>query len=302
MDDFSLSYTAKSAKENCKALAPVVNSLIDDAAKQGVFFDPGKTELIHFTNKGNSDTPMTIGGKVIQPKPLVRWLGVYFDNRLAFKSHIEKRLNLATSAFFGLQRLTNTQKGLNSQATRKLYTSCITSIAEYGAPIWWSKKTPKSTLGLFQRLQNQAIRLILGAFKGSPSKALELEAGIPPPEIRLEKHCNRYALRALSFNPIHPIRKIYTEEAADELGPPDDSVDIRYIRPYTQLLSLITRIKAISPPNIQFEQSYQMKPWDTFPASFIISKEEKEKETANCKMVEGDEHKLQRKFKGEERR
>ncbi len=38
MDDFSLSYTAKSAKENCKALAPVVNSLIDDAAKQGVFF------------------------------------------------------------------------------------------------------------------------------------------------------------------------------------------------------------------------------------------------------------------------
>ena len=40
---------------------------------------------------------------------------------------------------------------------------------------------------------------MLGAFKGSPTKALELEAALPPPEIRFEKLCNMYALRMLRF-------------------------------------------------------------------------------------------------------
>ena len=34
---------------------------------------------------------------------------------------------------------------------------------------------------------NMATRHMLGAFKGSPTRALELEAAIPPPEIRFEK-------------------------------------------------------------------------------------------------------------------
>ena len=47
---------------------------------------------------------------------------------------------------------------------------------------------------------------ILGAFKGSPIRAMEIEASLPPPETRLNKICRAYALRTIDFNKQHAIR------------------------------------------------------------------------------------------------
>ncbi|KAF2837394.1 hypothetical protein M501DRAFT_163962 [Patellaria atrata CBS 101060] len=52
----------------------------------------------------------------------------------------------------------------------------------------------------YQTLQNKALMMILGAFKTSPSMAMEIEAGLPPPAVRFEKLCNSYALRTLKFH------------------------------------------------------------------------------------------------------
>ena len=189
-----------SARKNYKALEGITASLIAEAETQGVQFDPGKTELIHFTTQR---TPITIGvtvsGLVIAPKQLVRWLGIWFDPKLAFKAHIEKRVNQALGAFLGLQRLASTQKGLSFRALRQLYIACITTIADYGVPVWYTGRQQQGLVQRFQRLQNQALPKILGAFKGSPFRALELESAILPPEVRFEKACLGYALRTLLF-------------------------------------------------------------------------------------------------------
>jgi hypothetical protein len=55
-------------------------------------------------------------------------------------------------------------------------------------------------------LQNSALRQILGAFRGSPIKAMEIEAAIPPVHLRADKLCNQYAIRVLSLAKNHPIR------------------------------------------------------------------------------------------------
>jgi hypothetical protein len=44
-------------------------------------------------------------GFIVPPKPVVKWLGVYFDYRLTFKPHIEKRLNLTHAAGEAMQWL-----------------------------------------------------------------------------------------------------------------------------------------------------------------------------------------------------
>ena len=75
---------------------------------------------------------------------------------------------------------------------RQLYIACVTSIADFGTQLWWNDKTTQKTIQKFQKLQNIAIRRILGAFKGSPSKALKIKAAIPPPEVRFKKACNDY--------------------------------------------------------------------------------------------------------------
>ncbi len=84
-----------------------------------------------------------------------------------------------------------------------MYIACITSIVDYGVPIWWNNQ--KHLLEKFQRLQNAALRTILGAFKTSPTKAMEIEAVIPPSRVRFEKTCYNYAVRIMQMNLMHPI-------------------------------------------------------------------------------------------------
>ena len=49
----------------------------------------------------------------------------------------------------------------------------------------------------FQKLQNIALRKMLGAFKTSPINAMELEASIPPFKIKFKRMCKNYAWRTL---------------------------------------------------------------------------------------------------------
>src|SRR6266498_913139 len=106
-------------------------------------------------------------------------------NMARFKTEFQgicgKKVAQATRIFHQIKRLSNTERGLSFQAIRQLYIACITSIADYGVPIWWNNQ--KHLLEKFQRLQNAALRTILGTFKTSPIKVMEIEAAIPPPRV-----------------------------------------------------------------------------------------------------------------------
>ena len=93
---------------------------------------------------------------------------------------------------------------------------------------------------------------MLGAFRGSPSQAIEIKASIPPPRIRFKKLCNNYTLRILKFKENYIIKKVYIEEISkdrDELAASSSSSSspknstIKYLlQPKTQLLSLTSRV------------------------------------------------------------
>ena len=89
-------------------------------------------------------------------------------------------------------------------------------MADIRVPLWYTNKRQGYVLNQYQRLQNMAIKHMLGAFKGSPTKALELEAVLPPVDIRFEKLCNMYALRTLRFQPNYPIIKTLIDLTEDE--------------------------------------------------------------------------------------
>ena len=86
--------------------------------------------------------------------------------------------------FMALSRLGNTERGLSQSesALRQLYKSCITTVADFGAEVWWNQQKTQNLP--FQRLQNQAMRKIAGAFKTTPIAALEAELGLPPADLR----------------------------------------------------------------------------------------------------------------------
>ena len=89
----------------------------------------------------------------------------------------------ARSAFNRMARLANSEKGLTPFAMRQLYTACITSVADYGSPIWW--KGQAQLKRPLQALQNLGLRKILGVFKTAPILPMEVEAALLPSSIRL---------------------------------------------------------------------------------------------------------------------
>src|SRR5204862_7981635 len=95
---------------------------------------------------------------------------------------VEKKTTQALKLLNQIERLSNTERGLSFQAMRQLYIACISSIADYGVPVWWNNQ--KNMLEKFQKLQNIALRKMLGAFQTSSINAIELEASISSSKIR----------------------------------------------------------------------------------------------------------------------
>ena len=250
-----------------------VDSLIVAAKVRGVYFNHKKTELIHFSTQREPITEgLTVAGLAITPMPLVRWLGIWFDSKLTFEPHITKRINLATAAFLGLQRMASTQKGLSYRAMRQLYIACRTAIADYGVPVWYKGPRQGKRIRLYQRLQNMALPKILGAFSGSPIRAMELEAAIPPPEVRFQKACLGYSLRTLYFQNNHPIRQAYNKAIRDDLADSGSDLGaISYIQPTTQLYSLLHRLKEVVGQhwNIERQRASWQAPWAKPPTVII---------------------------------
>jgi ribonuclease HI len=286
IDDFCIAASSNSAAKNCRSLQTTVQKLFSLAREQAVQFDPGKTELIHFTTQKTTITDsIEVESIAIEPKPVIRWLGIWFDSKLTFKAHIEKKVNSATAAFYNIQRLGNTQKGLSSKALRLLYVACVSSVSDYGVQLWWKGLAGKqaSLTTPFQRLQNLATARITGAFKGSPQRALELEAGLLPPSIRFEKACTRYSLRTLLFQSNHPITEAITRPVRDELAGEESDTALRaYLQPNKrlQLQILATKLDGLVYKNWNIEKirAQWAAPWAAKPkANITISKSSKAK-------------------------
>ena len=106
-------------------------------------FDMEKTELIHFHSKRSFDLKnevysVKIKELIIQPKGLVKWLGIWLDSKLTFKQHVEKKITQVLKILNQIERLSNTKKKLSFQAIRQLYITYILLVADYGVPIWWN--------------------------------------------------------------------------------------------------------------------------------------------------------------------
>ena len=112
----------------------------------------------------------------------------------------------AMRVFMALSRLGNTERGLSQSALRQLYQSCITTVADFGAEVWWNQQ--KTQCRPFQWLQNQAMRKIAGAFKTTPIAALEAELGLPPANLRLDRIQRAYATRLLTLPENHPVLEL----------------------------------------------------------------------------------------------
>jgi hypothetical protein len=117
---------------------------------------------------------------------------MWLDRKLTFKKHTEIKCAAATRAFHLIYRLSNTSKSLSFQAIRQLYISCVKAIGAYGVPYWWNHNYAR--IKGFERLQNSALKTILGQFRTIPIAPMKIEAAIPPIRIQFDRITKFYGV------------------------------------------------------------------------------------------------------------
>jgi len=91
----------------------IISKILIDA---GLVMEHSKTELFHFTRARHPPNPSinlsSVGGSVISPKPIWRYLGFYFDRKLNFNYHTHFYATKCLSTLSAMKMLGNSSRGL----------------------------------------------------------------------------------------------------------------------------------------------------------------------------------------------
>ena len=123
------------------------NVILSLLLKFSLIVEHGKTDVFHFSRlHGAFDLPplnlSPIGGPLLLPKEIWKYLGFIFDYKLIFRNHIDFYSNKAISTIKYMKFLGNLSRGINPLQKRRLYRCCALPIILYGFLLWYYNKAP----------------------------------------------------------------------------------------------------------------------------------------------------------------
>ena len=193
-DDTDILTTSRSIPENCRNLERAHDICINWAKRHGARFAPEKYKLIHFAKSKrvqNLDHPIRIEGFDGKPCDGLRVLGLWIDKGLTYRKHVQRAALSAQQKLHQTTRIVQSTWGLAFQHAKQIYTAVIRPTLAYAAPVWCknAKGEPPSAdlLQPLQRVHNQGVRKILGAYRAASGASLEHESGVPPLDLYLEQ-------------------------------------------------------------------------------------------------------------------
>ena len=202
VDDFSITCSRNMVSIE-RQLQLCLNKVEKWSDENGFKFSKTKNVCIHFCNKRklHPDPILTMYNSQILVVSQTKFLGVIFDNKLNFKAHINYIHQKCEKAMNLLKVVSKMDWGADRSVLMRLHHTFVYSRLEYGCAVFSSAR--KSYLKKFEPIQNQGLRICLGALRTSPMQSLNVEANEPPLYLRFDKLCIQYALK-LRSNPDNP--------------------------------------------------------------------------------------------------
>ena len=97
--------------------------------KHGVQFEKSKYVLVHYTRNSRQETKakVTVDGTTIEASNEARYLGVIFDKKLNFKSHLQPVVKKGTRAALAQSGIAKSNWGVQYTHAWQLFISVITA-------------------------------------------------------------------------------------------------------------------------------------------------------------------------------
>ena len=148
------------------------------------------------------------------PIPPNKFLGLIFDRNLSFIPHITNLKKKCQKALNLLKVVSHQNWGADKDTILTLYRAIVRSKLDYGSIVYGSARP--SYLKKLEPIQNQALRLALGAFHTSPIPSLNALCSEPPLSVRRTKLYLSYSSKLVG-NPQNPAyKKIFKNTYKDK--------------------------------------------------------------------------------------
>ena len=126
----------------------VVTNLLD---KFSLIVEHLKTDVFHFSRLYGLFNPLplnlsSLGGPILSPKSLWKYLGFIFDRKLIFHQYIDFYSNKVLSSVKCMKLLGNSSHSITPMQKRLLYRCCILLLVLYGFQLWFYHHAPLAYL------------------------------------------------------------------------------------------------------------------------------------------------------------
>ena len=161
-----------------------------------------KSNLVLFTKCRNLPgvKELLLFGNPIPQVDEVKYLGVILDKKLNWNAHLEDRYKRAIKIFFQCRKIIGTNWGLKPKYALWLFNMIIRPIVTYASLVWWPKVNQISAQNVLSKIQRIACLCITGAFKTTPTRALEVILDMRPLHIQIKAEAMSSAYRLSSLN------------------------------------------------------------------------------------------------------
>ena len=203
VDDLAVYVTSYDAVSACNFLQKSINKINKWANENGFKFSASKTVAVRFTRSTRKETVpnLILNDNLIPYEKEVKFLGMIFDSKLTWASHIDFLKIKVKKSLNILKVVAGFDWGADKKSLLRLYDSLCRSKLEYGCQIYSSACATK--LKDLDVVHHTGLRICSGAFKTSPVESLYVEADELPLDLRREELGLRYAikLRGTNSNP-----------------------------------------------------------------------------------------------------
>lgn len=139
----------------------------------------------------------------------ISFLGVWFDEKLTWKIHLDKIKNKCKNIINILQCLSGREWGASRASLQSIYWALMRSVFDDGCIAYMS--AAETNLKQLDVLQAQALRICSGSFKSSPVSAMQVEMGEIPLGIRRMKLMLAYWVNIQGQSVSHPAKSVLTD-------------------------------------------------------------------------------------------
>ena len=155
---------------------------------------------------GKCEMQLKIDGTPISKADNPAYLGVELDRQLFMTTFIKNMKEKATKRLNLIKHLASTSWGADKMTLRQLYLGYVRSVMEYALPL--QTIASKSVSGTLEKVQNQALRLVCGGMRSTPTAACEIDANVEPMDLRRERALLESVERYRRLQDSHPNRRL----------------------------------------------------------------------------------------------